>query len=200
MKNYLSVFGLVGMFLIAGCSEGVDEEVTLYASIGDHEESKAILLSLSTEVDELQDQLLTNNEKIGRALDLLKVQKQLTANVDINSSFIEGIKDIDFKSVDGLSDRVGLIEAKNKATQIKRKKKQLAKMARVKKEKAKLNVFVSRINNWGGSLVAIINIPGRGFETLSVYSSVGNDWSISKIERNSVSFVHASGKTSRVFL
>jgi len=198
MKKYLSVLSFIGVLFITGCSD--DGDINLYASIAEHEESKAIITSLSIEINVMKERLIEQNEKITQALDLLKNQNQLFADVKGNSSFIQMIGKVDFDSVDELKSRVGSLEAKIEAAQVQRAKKRLAKVDSIKKEKRKLNVFVSKINNWGGSLVAIINIPGKGFDTFSVYSSVGNDWSISKIDTESVSFVHSSGNTSRVFL
>lgn len=197
MKKHFSVLSFIGVLLITGCS---GDEVNLYPSIGEHEESKAIITSLSIEIDVMKERLLAQNEKVTHALDLLKDQNQLFVAVKGNSRFIKNIDKVDFDSVDGVKSRIESLEAKVEAAQVQRTKKRLAKVDNIKKEKTKLNVFVSNINHWGGSLVVIINIPGKGFETLSVYSSVGNDWRISKIDTGSVSFVHRSGKSSQVFL
>ncbi len=198
MKKYLTICSFIMVVFVTGCSDG--NEVSEYASSADHEKLKTNVMELRSEIEAVQGQLLDSDNKVLHALQLLEGQKAFNNDIERNSAFVEKVHNIDFGAIEELKNQVSSIEAKAKADSVKKRKSRMARAKKIKKEKSKLNVFVSRINNWGGSLVAIINIPGQGFETLSVNSSVGNGWHISKIEVDRVMFTHKSGKKSKVFL
>ena len=198
MKSILLTLVLLLTGFLGGCSD--NEEASLYASKAEFEEQKAIVSVLRSDIESMGLRLTTSDEQALEALRLIQHTQGLEGDINNNTSFVKKNGSIDFDAIENLKAQMKKIqtEAQKKANRAKIansiKKKKLIK------EKNKLNIYVSQINNWGGSLVAIINIPGRGFETLSVYSSVGKGWSIAKIEQNSVSFVHTSGRRSRVSL
>jgi len=198
MKKYLKICSFMIVIFVAGCSGGKEESV--YVSSEDYEKLKSTVVELRSEIKAVQGQLIDSDNKINHALQLLEKRKALKDDINRNSSFVEKIRNIDFDAIDELKNQMSVIEDKAKANLVKKRKKSLVWEKRVKTEKSKLNVFLSQINNWGGSLVAIIKSPGKGFETLSVNSSVGNGWHITKIEVDKVIFIHKSGKKSKVFL
>lgn len=198
MKKLFSVLILLSISAITGCTD--KEEVNLYATQSSHDESKALILSLRKDIDSLKPDLMKNESDIRNAVESIGELKKMELDVKTNSAFVKANTSVDLAAIESL--KVKVLELENEAKeefQQKEKVKQLIKR-KTKKEQVKLNVFVSKINSWGGSLVAVINIPDQGFKTLSVYSSVGNGWSISHIDNKSVSFIHSSGHKSKVYL
>jgi len=198
MKYTLLTLALLSVGILGGCSES--EEASLYASKAEFEEQKAIVSAIRGDIDIINGQLTISDEKVLEALELIQHAQGLEGDINNNTSFVKKNGKVDFEAIEILKAKMKKIEVEVKKKDKRTKAANLVKKKKKIKEKSKLNIYVSQINNWGDSLVAIINIPGKGFETLSVYSSVGNGWSIAKIEQNSVSFVHTTGRRSKVNL
>jgi len=198
MKNKLKIIGLILISVVAGCSD--NEAPVLYASQESQDESAAEIASLKREMNLNQVRISKNEDNALYALELLKEIEVLKTMLKSDSKEIEAIKRFDLLSIDDLKVKVSNMENKLKSSVVKKRKPKSETKKVSQKKPDDLNVFVSKVNNWGGTLVAVVNIPGKGFETLSVYGSVGNGWNISKIDVGSVRFIHTSGKTKRVVL
>lgn len=198
MKNKLKIIGLILISVVAGCSD--NEAPVLYASQESQDESAAEISSLKREMNLNQVRISKNEDNALYALELLKEIEVLKTMLKSDSKEIEAIKRFDLLSIDDLKVKVSNMENKLKSSVVKKIKPKSETKKISQKKPDDLNVFVSKVNNWGGTLVAVVNIPGKGFETLSVYGSVGNGWNISKIDVGSVRFIHTSGKTKRVVL
>lgn len=198
MKNKLKIIGLILISVVAGCSD--NETPVLYASQESQDESAAEISSLKREMNLNQVRISKNEDNALYALELLKEIEVLKTMLKSDSKEIEAIKRFDLLSIDDLKVKVSNMENKLKSSVVKKIKPKSETKKISQKKPDDLNVFVSKVNNWGGTLVAVVNIPGKGFETLSVYGSVGNGWNISKIDVGSVRFIHTSGKTKRVVL
>lgn len=196
MKYCLSV--LVFVCAISGCSDG-DENI-VHASPEIQDKNTALISTVKLSVDQNEIDIASIYKDVMYILDRLKDMDKIENTVLDNSIVIEKIESIDFHSIDILKAKIAYLENKDK-TDLEEEKKKISKIKnKTKSKKIKPNIYVSKVNNWGGALVAIVNIPGKGFETLSVYSSVGGGWVISSIEEKSVSFLHKSGQISQVFL
>jgi hypothetical protein len=209
MNNNFKVAVFTLVLLTVGCSDGENE--SLQASLDVQVENKRIE-DVELELSKLQERMLVNENNALYALEILKEVEDIKAEVDKSSIEIDKFSRFDFSAIEMLSARVGAIEGRfkavprgkdgvaNKKSENNKPKVKSIKGKSLRKKADDFNVFVSQINNWGGSLVAIVNIPGEGFKTLTVHSSVGNGWSISSVDVGRVVFIHATGKTKEVVL
>ena len=198
MKNNFKIIGLILVSLIVGCSDS--EEKMLYASQESQDANATEIASLKVEVSSYQGRILKSENDALYALELLKELPVMKAMLNSSGKEVEALKRFDLLSIEALKVKVSEMDSKFNSAVVKKRKQKSEKKKVSQKKPDGFNVFVSQVNTWGGALVAIVNIPGKGFKTLPVYGSVGNGWNISKIDVGSVSFIHTSGKTKRVVL